>query len=169
MVLFLCAVVLALLVFLPELNILVLGAAFAIFFHPIYVRILRGMPRHEGLAASLTLLIALVVIVVPLIFFGYALFAEAQGFYLHLTAGGIPSLENLITTKLGSVVSNFNQSSNSTFTLANFDLGQYVTQAVGTIVSNTGRILSSIGLWVWTLFLAFFVFLLLLSLEEGWG
>ena len=58
MVMLVCAIILALLVFLPELNILVLGAAFAIFFHPIYVRIRRRMPGHDGLAAFFTILIA---------------------------------------------------------------------------------------------------------------
>ena len=70
------------------MNVLVLGAAFAIFFHPIYVRFRRMMPGHDGLSAFLTILIGAVVIVVPLIFFGYQLFSEAQGLYMHLATRG---------------------------------------------------------------------------------
>ena len=163
MVILVCAIVLALLVFLPELNILVLGAAFAIFFHPIYVRIRRRMPGHDGLAAFLTILIAAVVIVVPLIIFGYKLFSEAQGLYIHLAAGGIAPLENLISEKLGSIVSGLINQSGGVFTLVNLNFGQYVTQAVGTVVANAGSILSSIGAVAWTFFLAFFAFFYLLK------
>jgi predicted PurR-regulated permease PerM len=162
MVMLICAIVLALFVFLPELNVLVLGAAFAIFFHPIYVRIRRGMPQYDGLAAFFTLLIAAIVIVVPLAFFGYDLFSEAQGLYMHLAAGGIPSLENLIGGKLGSVMSNLQQSGGA-FTFFNLNVSQYITQAAGTVVANAGKILSSIGVVAWTFFLAFFVFYYLLK------
>ena len=161
MVILICAIILALLVFLPELNILVLGAAFAIFFHPIYVRFRRRMPGHDGLAAFLTILIAAVVIVAPLVVFGYKLFSEAQGLYLHLAAGGIAPLENLIGEKLGSIMSGLNQSG-GIFTMVNINFGQYVTQAVGTVVSNAGSILLSIGAVAWTFFLAFFAFFYLL-------
>ncbi len=158
-----CAIILALLVFLPELNAIVLGAAFAIFFHPIYMRIRRGMPSHDGLAAFITVLIGAIVIVVPLTFFGYELFSEAQGLYAHLASGGIASLENLITARLGSVTSGFQGSSNGTFSLVNVDFSQYATQAMGTVAANAGALLSSIGGVAWTFFLAFFVFFYLLK------
>ena len=164
MVLLIGAIVLAVFVFLPELNVLVLGAAFAIFFHPIYTRIRRGVEGHDGLAAFLTLLIGIVVIVVPLTFFAYALFSEAQGLYVHLASGGITSLENLIMARWGNVISSFGPSGSSgTFTLVNFNFSQYATQAVGTLVANAGNILSSIGGVAWTFFLAFFVFYYLLK------
>jgi predicted PurR-regulated permease PerM len=152
MALFACAIVLALLVFLPELNVLILGAAFAIFFHPIYVQFRRGMPQREWLAALLTVLLAMVVIVIPLFVFGYRLFFEAQGLYAHLAAGSMASFENMIRGRLGGA-----------FTLLNLNLGQYITQAVGGIVSNAGSILSSIGSVAWTFFLAFFAFYYLLK------
>jgi predicted PurR-regulated permease PerM len=156
------AIVLAAFVFLPELNVIVLGAALAIFFHPIYLRIQRGMPRHDGLAAFLTILLAAIVIVVPLTMFGYALFSEAQGLYAHLAAGGISSLESLVTAKLGSLMEIFHQSS-GTFAFANFNVSQYATQAMGTIVANAGNFLSSMGMVAWTFFLAFFAFFYLLK------
>lgn len=156
------AFILVLLVFLPEINALVLGAAFAIFFHPIYVRFLRKMPQHEWLAALLTVLLAAIVIVVPLFIFGYQLVAEAEGLYTHLAAGGITSLENLIRERLGSVLSQANQTG-GVFTLFNVNFGQYVTQFVGGIVSNAGNILARTGDVVWTFFLAFFAFFYLLK------
>ncbi len=159
-----CAVILALFVFLPELNAIILGAAFAIFFHPIYMRIRRSMPNYDGLAAFFTILIGAIVIVVPLTFFGYELFSEAQGLYMHLASGGIASLEGLITARLGSVMSSFSQvGSSGAFSLVNVDFSQYATQAMGTIVTNAGGILSSIGGVAWTFFLAFFVFYYLLK------
>ena len=155
------AFILVLLVFLPEVNALILGAAFAIFFHPIYVRLSRKMPGYEWLAALFTVLIAAIVIVVPLFVFGYQLFSEAEGLYAHLAAGGITSLESMISERLGSVM----RASQSGGVLSSFNVnfGQYVTQAVGGIVSNAGSILSSIGGVVWTFFLAFFAFFYLLK------
>ena len=161
-VLLLCAVILALFVFLPELNALVLGAAFAIFFHPLYKRICRGLKKHDGLAAFFTLLIAAIVIVVPLIFFCVALFSEAGGLYAHLTAGGIAPLESLIGQRLGSMAQSLHPSS-ATFALVNVDFNQYITQAVGVIVTNAGNILARIGEVAWTFFLAFFAFFYLMK------
>lgn len=162
MAMLVCAIILALLVFLPELNVLVLGAAFAIFFHPIYVRIRRGMPQHDGFAAFLTILIAAIVIVVPLMIFGYQLFSEAQALYMHLATGGIAPLENLIGGRLGGIVGGLGQAG-GTLTFFNFNISQYTTQAVGAVVSNAGKILSGIGALAWTFFLAFFAFFYLLK------
>jgi predicted PurR-regulated permease PerM len=159
----LCAVafILAFLIFLPEINAIILGAAFAIFFHPIYVRLLRKIP-HEWLAALLTVVLAAIIIVVPLFIFGYQLFAEAEGLYAHLAAGGITSLENLVRERLGNIITQMNQPSGALASF-NVNLGQYVTQAVGGVVSNAGSILSSIGGVIWTFFLAFFAFFYLLK------
>ena len=156
------ALILAFLVFLPEINAIILGAAFAIFFHPIYVRFLRKMP-HEWLAALLTVILAAIVIVVPLFIFGYQLFAEAEGLYAHLAAGGVSSLEGLVRERLGSMITQVNQPSGA---LASFNLnfGQYLTQFVGGgIMSNAGGILARIGGVIWTFFLAFFAFFYLLK------
>jgi predicted PurR-regulated permease PerM len=160
--LFVFAIILAVLVFLPELDVLVLGAAFAIFFHPIYAWFRRLMPHHEIFAALITVLIAAIVIVLPLLMFGYQLFFEAQGLYAHLANGGIASLENLVRDRLGSVIGGMNRPS-SVFAFANLNLSQYITQAAGTVVSNAGGILSSIGGVAWTFFLAFFAFFYLLK------
>jgi predicted PurR-regulated permease PerM len=161
-ILLLCAIILALFVFLPELDALVLGAALAIFFHPLYTHIKRGMEKYEGFAAFLTIVIAAIVIVVPLIFFCYALFSEAGGLYSHLAAGGIAPLENLVNQRLGSITSALFPSS-AAFTFVNLNFSQYITQVVGTIVTNAGMILARIGGVAWTFFLAFFAFFYLLK------
>ena len=152
------AVVLAFLVFFPELNALILGAAFAIFFHPIYIRLRRKMPRAEWLAALLTVLFATIVIVVPLFIFGYQLFYAAKNLYAHLAASGMSSFWSLVQDRIGSVTAAANSSSGGALKLFNLNLGQYVTQAVGSIMSNAGGILSSIGGVLWTFFLALFAF-----------
>ena len=149
-------------VFLPEIDAIVLGAAFAIFFHPIYVRFLKKIPKHEWLAALLTVILAVIVIVVPLFIFGYQLFAEAEGLYMHLSAGGVTSLEGLVRERLGSVITQVNQPSGALSSF-NLNLGQYLTQFVGSIVSNAGGILARIGGVLWTFFLAFFAFFYLLK------
>jgi predicted PurR-regulated permease PerM len=157
------AVILAFLVFLPELNVLILGAAFAIFFHPIYHALRRKMPREEWIAALVTVLLAAIVIVVPLFIFGYQLFAEAKGLYLHLAAGGMVPLEKMIQSRLGGITDQVASTGNGPLAFFNLNIGQYVTQAVGGIASNAGEILSGVGGVVWTFFLAFFAFYYLLK------
>ena len=124
---------------------LVLGAAFAIFFHPIYAHIWRGMERHDGFAAFLTILIAAIVIVVPLIFFGYALFSEAgRALRASCRRRDRAARKSDQARDWGASPIVLHPSS-GTFTLFNLNFSQYITQAVGTVVSNAGRILSSIG------------------------
>lgn len=157
------AVILVFLIFLPELNVLILGAAFAIFFHPIYAAIRRKMFWKEWIAALVTVLLAAVVIVVPLFLFGYQLFIEAKNLYLHLAVGGMVPLENLIQSRWENITNQVLPAAHGPLAFFNLNIGQYVTQAVGGVASNAGGILSGVGGVIWTFFLAFFAFYYLLK------
>ena len=138
-----CAIILALFVFLPELNALCSARASRYFSIRSTAHIKRRMRKIQGLAAFFTILIAAIVIIVPLIFFCEHCFPKRGGLYTHLTAGGIAPLENLIEPKMGEHDAIFCSPVRAhPFTLVNLDFSQYITQAVGTIVTNAGMILS---------------------------
>ncbi len=69
---------------LPYVNTLTLAVVLGIVFSPLAGR-LRKAVRSEALAAGLTLLIALILVITPLAFFGYQAGQEAFGLYERLT------------------------------------------------------------------------------------
>ncbi len=150
--LFLCALALVILVFLPALNVIVLGLTFAVLFHPLYVRLRKLTPKREGIAAFATVMIAIIVILVPLVFFGVKIFGEAEGLYTRLVSGtGTPFLESL-HGELQRIAPWFN-----------FDPGQYVKQALELVIANIGSVLSGFVSVAGTFLLSFFTLFYLLK------
>lgn len=80
------AAALAALVVLPYVNTLTLAIVIGITFTPVF-RYLKRFIHRDGLAALVTLTIALVLVVTPLAFFGYQAAGEAVGLYVRLTQG----------------------------------------------------------------------------------
>jgi predicted PurR-regulated permease PerM len=85
LVLLLGIIVLSFLIFLPYLGALVLAAVFAVIFYPLYRHILHFVQERENIAAFVTTLCILVIIVLPFVFFGFQLFREARQVYLQVT------------------------------------------------------------------------------------
>ncbi len=134
-------------VFLPELNVIVLGISLAILFQPSYDGLCRLMRGRESLAAALIVLVGILIILIPLIFFGFQIFLEAQGLYAHLASGS------------GSTgVDTFHQWLQSVFPSLNINLGVYVQQALSIFIGNLGPIFSGVLGALSTLFLSFFAF-----------
>jgi predicted PurR-regulated permease PerM len=147
---------LVLFIFLPELNVVVLAVTLAILFHPIYLKLQKVMPRRSGIAAFLTVILAVVVILVPLTFFGFAIFQEAQGLYVRFLSGGpVPFLE-LLQGRIAQFAPSLGPSIN-----------QYVTGALGMLVNNLGTIFSQLVNVIWVFFLALFACYYLL--KDGVG
>ena len=143
----LLAAVLVALVFLPELDAIVLGVSIAILFQPWYAGIKRWLHDRSGAAAAIIVLLAVAIILVPLVFFGLQVFAEAQGLYGQIASGGaasIPAIEwarAVLHSWLPSV---------------NIDLAPYLQQVLGLLIGDIGPIFSGVLSVVATLFLSFF-------------
>ncbi len=150
--LLLCALALVILIFLPALNAIVLGLTFAVLFHPLYIKLRKVMPKWEWLAALVTVIVAIVVILVPLIFFGVKIVGEAEGLYTRLTSGGsAPLLES------------FHGGLQRIAPWLNVDPSQYVKQVLSLVITNVGSILSGFASVVGTLLLSFFTLFYLLK------
>lgn len=72
------------LIVLPYVNTLTLAIVIGIVFRPVAKR-LRRYVKSEGIAAAIALLLALVLVVTPLAFFGFRAGQEALGLYEHIT------------------------------------------------------------------------------------
>ena len=159
------AVILVCFIFLPELNAVTLAATFTVLFYPVYAKLKGKMPKRERSAAGLTVLLAIIVILLPLVFFGIQIFQEAQGLYLRLASGGV-SLSAMVQAKLVEfqgtpLLSGSADNLNAT-------INQYATQTLGMIAGNVGLLLSEFWTVIWTFLLALFAFYYLL-IDGDWA
>jgi predicted PurR-regulated permease PerM len=141
---------LALFVFLPELNVIVLGISFAVLFQPWYDWLRGAIGSWRGrdtIAAGLIVFAAILIILVPLIFFGFQIFLEAQGLYGRFSNGGSAPLADI-----------FRQGVHNVFPSLNIDFNAYAQQALSVVLSHIGPIFSGVLAAVGSLFLSFFAF-----------
>jgi predicted PurR-regulated permease PerM len=90
---------LAFYIFEPFLGALALASIFAVVLQPLYQRLLTLTPNWPSVAATLTLIICLVCILVPLSFLVMQIAGETQALYGTLTGGGGASfLSSVVNT-----------------------------------------------------------------------
>ncbi len=77
----------ALFIFRPFLIALALAGIFAMLLQPLYRFVLRGMSNSPGLSAFVTMMIAVVCILVPLMFISLQIASDARGLYSSLSDG----------------------------------------------------------------------------------
>lgn len=133
------------LVFLPELNAIVLGVSVAILFQPWYSKLKSGLHDRNGVAAAIIVLLATALILVPLIFFGLQMFVEAQRLYTRTTSGGA-----------APAIVWFRASLHQWMPSLNVDLSPYIQQVLGLFIGDLGPIFSGVLNAAGTLFLSFF-------------
>ncbi len=80
--------ILAFLIFKPFIYALVLATVFATVFRPIHTRVLTAVGNKQSVAALLSTILVLVVVIVPLTFVGVQIFSEATQLYSSLVSNG---------------------------------------------------------------------------------
>ena len=135
------------LIFLPELNVIVLGISFAVLFQPWYTKLRGAFHGRDGLAAAVIVLLAIAIVLLPLMFFGIQIFLEAQGLYGHLASGGGVPVINWFRAELARFLPSLN-----------IDFSMYAQQVLGIVIGNLGPIFSGALGVVGTFFLSFFAF-----------
>ena len=73
----------------PFFGAIVWGVVVAVLFRPVYERLLGYIPRRTNLAAVITLILILLLVVVPTILLGVALAREAASIYQQVQAGDV--------------------------------------------------------------------------------
>jgi len=136
---------------LPYLQVLALAAALAVAFKPIYRKIHKFIKGYDGLAAFLTVTVAVVMVLVPVLIVGALVFSEAGSVLTYVSYG---SYKNFNAGLLVTIHSYF---PNLTVNVAEYtaQVGKLVANSVGPLLSSTfqGLINFFIGL------LAFFYIL----------
>lgn len=135
-VILLLAAALTFIIFLPYLSALILALTFSIVFKPIYVWILEKTGMRKGLAATLMLLLIVIVVLGPLTILGLQVFKEARDVYNSLASGGGNFTETL-TASIESSVKKF-------YPEFEFNFKDYSQRLIQWFTDNLGRIFSSI-------------------------
>ncbi len=139
LVLLVGVLILTLFIFLPYVSALVIAGVFAVLFRPLY-RLLKGWVKYEGLAALITMLIVLVLIITPIFFFGRQIVIEARSVFDSVVFGGPgfwDSISEKLTSSIRLVFPDFNGVQDFTV-----DLRSYVQSLLGWVLGNFGTVFS---------------------------
>ncbi|MFZ2303251.1 MAG: AI-2E family transporter [Minisyncoccia bacterium] len=126
-------------IFQPFLYALILGVIFATVFSPVHKILLSRLRGNKGLAALVTTIFVLVVIVVPVTLLSTQIFQEATSLYSSLIDnGGIAGLLKSIEDLVRSIGIPFMPTSA-------LDFGQYVKQGLSFLLEHLGTIFSNVA------------------------
>lgn len=153
------ALYLSFLIFRPFLTPLVLAAVFAVVLHPLYRGLVSRLGNWESVAALLTVLISVVLILIPLVFLGTQIVREAGQLYGSIAAGD--SGANFVAAtiqNIGHAIGDFSPAAGNFFTGFSADVDIYLKQGLEWLIQHLGAALSGIT----ALFLNFFIFFIAL-------
>lgn len=134
--------ILSFLIFLPYLNILILALVLAIVFNPLYDKILSVVIKKEWLAAILTILVVIFIVLIPLVIISFLMWKEAAQFYTDLTDGTREA--NIINTVSAAIGAKFKVISPG----VSLNIEQAIKQTVGWIFGQIGAIFSSVAQFI---------------------
>lgn len=149
----LCAIILVLtfFVFRPFLSILALAAVLSLLFKPLYKEMLRFYSKGRNIFAILIVLVALIFIILPILFFGFQILGQVQMFFTIIQSGGGPhvlAIQQSIETFVRHFIPNFS------FNIADYasKVLIFITNNFGTFVTQTANIFFQTFLLLFTFF-----------------
>src|SRR3989344_2894593 len=146
--------VIAFFIFKPFLYTLILAIVFATVFEPVHKKALHIMGGRSVLAALLTTVSVLVVVIVPLTFLGIQIFRETTQLYSSLTLnGGAIDFSRSVNDTLQSLTP-FSPTPIEFST----DINQYITQGLHWLLQHLGTFFASVA----KVLLSIFIFLVAL-------
>lgn len=122
----------------PFLGPLILAAVFAFLFQPIYKEFLSVSRGRESLAASLTTIVAVILVLVPISILGTQIFKESSHLYQSLVSEGGSGFSGSVENILNQVRLILPISPEF-----EFDFGQYAKQGLEILIQNFGTVFSS--------------------------
>ncbi len=149
LVLLLLVFILVLFIFKPFVNIIALAIILAILFHPVYVRLLPKV-KYQSVASLLTVLLILLIIAIPIWFFGQVIFNEILSLYERYRSGGFVIDRSQIISTLPDQVQTMVQNLS---TDVNAFIGRLTSQAFASFSS----IVTNIAGFVIATFMLFFI------------
>jgi len=143
----------------PFVSVFILALIFATIFHPLYRKILKYCFNFEGLAAFLTTIIVVVIILTPLTLLSMSILQEARQLYVSLLDGGG---KDTFINVFNSLSENFRQY----FLLPqsfSINIGQYLKEFLNWLLQNLGGLFSNFASILMTSFIFLFSFYYLLK------
>ena len=145
-------------IFWPFVGAIVVALTLSVVFSPIHKGVKRVVGGAEGLAALITVMVALLIIVVPLAFFGTLVFKEAGVVYTVFKGGGSEAYINNLNETLNLALQKI-------YPAASFDIRQIFERVLDFLVNNVSGIFSGVSGVTFSLFLALMALYYLL--KEG--
>ncbi|MFA6503151.1 MAG: AI-2E family transporter [Candidatus Paceibacterota bacterium] len=150
--------VLTFFIFRPFLIVLVLAAMFAMLLQPLYHVVLRRMSSSPGLAAFVTMLVAVVCILIPLMFISVQIADDAQNLYTSLSDGSGRVYLDAVFQQANGDAALFAPSLARSGSELSASFDQYVKDVLSWLIQNLGGAFGSVARFI----LDFFVFLIAL-------
>ncbi len=131
--------------FLPFLTSIVLAATFAVVLRPVFRYFCRILKGSEGWAAFITVILATLIVLGPLSWFGTLVFNEAKDVYVKLSANGLGDLAIFIESLMRRFFSETSFASGAEISRLTANLNDYLQQFLVWVLQNTGAIFSSVA------------------------
>lgn len=139
----------------PFLAPLAIAVIFAVVLQPLYRRMLYSTGGRHTWAAAGTVLVFTLCVLVPFVFLGTQIVAEASTLYVYFVSGEGIGMLYQIAARMAEMVAQWFPGANINLDTIAADLSAYVTQGLGLIVSHVGGLVSSITGFLLSLFVFF--------------
>ncbi len=155
LVLLLAVFVLVLFIFKPFVNIIALALILTILFRPLYRKILKRV-KYPSVASGLTVVIILLILLVPIWFFGQMIFNELVQLYERYRDGGFVIDRGQIISALPEQAQNIVQNISS-------DINAFIGRITSQVFNSFSSIVSNIAGFILAAFMLFFIVYYLLK------
>ena len=166
-ILIVAAGVLAFYILQPFITPLALGIIFAVLLQPLYHRLVGQLGGRESLAAFLTVLISVLILLIPMIILGAQLVQEAQNLYINIALNQEAPFQEAWLARVEPWIAEYVPNASDSIVHFAENVNVYAEQAIAWIVQNLGTAFSGIS----NFFLQTFIFLMTLYylLRDGRG
>jgi len=148
----------------PYLGVLFLAVILAVIFQPIHRKILRLVGNKKWLASLTSVILILVIVMLPVVFFGFLIFRESTELYASLRAG--TATQGVTETLLSNFQNLIDTYSPYSFDLRSYvDIKRYVGGIVNWVANNSGVFVGSILSGALSILL--FILALFYSFKDG--
>lgn len=155
LILLLAVFVLVLFIFRPFVNIVALALILTILFRPLYRKLLEKV-KYPALASGLTVLIILLILLIPIWFFGQMIFNEIIQLYERYRDGGFVIDRSQIISSLPDQLQNIVQNIST-------DVNAFIGRVTSEAFNSFSSIISNIAGFIVAVFMLFFIVYYLLK------
>lgn len=133
----------------PYIGAIVLALTFSVVFRPLFARLQRVV-GFDWLAAALTVLAVVLLVFIPLSYFGFQIFQQATTLYAHLTSGAGDNIGATLTATLRDFFGRFDLPQNS------LNINEYIRTVLNWLIENLGPLFSGLTQVFVTLIISLF-------------